>query len=263
MKILNKETKLFISLVIITLVFLFGFNVVYAYFSSNYSARADVDFYKLEINLAYQEPGQPFQKVENQKQLFPTTGLTRNKAVGLKATADATSTINAMGFRSESESISAYVRFWIEVYMVKQLEDETIVYIDSKGNYVTESGSYVDANGNEIDPELVTAGEIVDYAEYFELGYKNGENFNYSSYVERKVNEVDSKKYITYFMKSAINAGSNVDSGINAIKMTSSAPNIILDTNVIIFINMEGVQTTNNAYKTVFDDNYGYYQWVS
>ena len=45
--------------------------------------------------------------------------------------------------------------------------------------------------------------------------------------------------------------------------MMSSAPNELLDSDIVIYLTMEAVQAKNNAYKIVFDDNYGYYNWES
>ena len=261
MKIINKEIKIFLALTILALVFLFSFNIVYAYFTSYYSTSAEVDFYKLEIKLAYQDVGAPYTEIVNQKQLFPSTGFSRNKAVALKSSENSKVNISGMGFSSSEDSTSAYVRFWLEVYSVKQTEDGTILFIDSEGNYLTEDGVYTDENGVTISSENVTAGEIVDYSEYFELGYLSGSNFSYSSTVARETNVVNNKNYVTYFLKSAISGDSISSCGINSIRMTSSAPNEILDSHMIIFISMEGVQSTNKAYKSVFNDNHGYYQW--
>ena len=215
--------------------------------------------------MAYKESIESsFVEVENVKQLYPTGALKRNSAVGLKATASSATAMSEMGIISASGSASAYVRFWIEVYKVKQFTDGSIAYIDSQGNYVSETGVFLDETGSQIaDTTNITKGEVIDYSEYFELGNLTGNYFSASENVVRQVKTVNDVNYVSYFYNSAINSDDIIGLQINAIKMKSTTPSEVLDSNIIIYITMEGVQSSNNAYKTVFDDNHGYYNWES
>ena len=76
MKQINKEIKLVTLGVILTLIFLFSFNVVYSYFMSAKSLDADLDFYRLKVNMAYKETvDSSFVTISDVKQLYPTKSV--------------------------------------------------------------------------------------------------------------------------------------------------------------------------------------------
>jgi uncharacterized protein YqkB len=141
--------------------------------------------------------------------------------------------------------------------MVKEIAGNAY-YIDSLGNYVNDEGTYVDSLGNVIPTENVTKGEIVDYAEHFSMGMLLGGNM-YSEKITRQVNVVNEKNYVSYFLNTQLQVEEDLQ--VNAIQLLSTAPSEMLDSDLVIFLTMEGVQATNSAYKVVFDDNYGYYNW--
>lgn len=261
MKKITKEIKIVTTLVILMLVFLCSFNIVYSYFTSVVFTDANIDFYALNVNMFYSEDSQTV--IENQTQLYPSGPLSRNLAISLKSTPTSKTNIESIGIKSTEDSCDAYVRLYLEVYKVKQIS-EAVYYIDSKGNYVSETGVYVNEVGEEVLKQNIDVGEVVDYAEYFSLGYYEGKNFVEENLnVERQENEVGGKNFVTYFYTDKLESGGNRGLRINAIKMMSSAPNELLDSDIVIYLTMEAVQAKNNAYKIVFDDNYGYYNWES
>ena len=264
MKRATKDLKIVGLLLLLTIVFLLSFNVAYSYFTTVRGVGGDLDFYNLDVKFTYTETnGSQTLTVQNQKQLFPAKEFTRNVAVGLKPSASASSPVYNLGIKSTSDSCSAYVRFYLEVYVTKSFSNGVNCYIDSNGNYISEDGKYYNEAGSEIAASEVTPGIIVDYAEYFELGRLSGNAYSYSGNITRQVKNVNGKNYVAYFYNSKINRNESRFLNINAIKMLSTAPNELLDSDVVVFISLEGVQATNGAYKSVFNDNYGYYNWES
>ena len=264
MKRATKDLKIVGLLVLLTIVFLLSFNAVYSYFTTVRGVGGDLDFYNLDVKFTYTETnGSQTLTVQNQKQLFPSSAFSRNVAVGLKASAGASAPVYDLGIKSTSDSCGAYVRFYLEVYMTKSFSNGVNCYIDSNGNYVSEDGKYYNSVGAEIAASEVTPGDIVDYAEYFELGRLNGNAYTYNTNVTRQVKTVNDQNYVAYFYNSKLNRNESIYLRINAIKMLSTAPNELLDSDVVVFVTLEGVQATNGAYKSVFNDNYGYYNWES
>jgi len=260
MKKITKEIKIVTTLVILMLVFLCSFNIVYSYFTSVVFTDANIDFYALNVNMFYSEDSQTV--IENQTQLYLSGPLSRNLAISLKSTPTSKTNIESIGIKSTEDSCDAYVRLYLEVYKVKQI-GEAVYYIDSNGNYVSETGVYVNELGEEVLKQNLDIGEIIDYAEYFELGYLIGINFFESDLIFRQENEAGGKNFVTYFYTDKLESDGNQSLNISAIRMLSSAPNELLDSDIVIYLTMEAVQAKNNAYKIVFDDNYGYYNWES
>lgn len=264
MKRTTKEIKIVTALVILALVFLCSFNVVYSYFTSVSSINADLDFYTLDVRMYYEDPGIDVPTyIENQTQLYPSDLLKRGTAVNLKSSAEANTNISEIGITSSENSCASYVRFYLQVYMVKEIAG-SVYYIDSQGNYVDDNGNYVNEVGEEISSSDVTIGEIVDYAEFFDLcGLDDDGNPSDSERIEKRINAVNNKNYVSYFLIIALTGNSERDIQVNAIRMLPSAPNEILDSDIVIYLTMEAVQASNGAYKLVFNDNYGYYDWES
>lgn len=263
MKYINKEIKIVTLCVILTLIFLCSFNVVYSYFTAAKGIEANIQFANLNVYMQYREEhGGEYISISNKKQFYPTMPLNRDMATSLKSDPESTNEIDTIVVRSDSGAVSAYVRFYLEVYKVHQTTTGEVLYIDSKGNFVNESGTYVNSEGEEVDDSTLTKGVIVDYAEYFNIGSLSEETFTASPKLIRQENEVNGQNYVTYFLNSALGVGVRV-LDINSIKMLASAPEELLDSSVIIFMSMESVQASNKAYLTVFDDKYGYYNWES
>ena len=264
MKKTTKEIKLISALVILALVFLCSFNVVYSYFTSLSHINAEIDFYSLDVKMFYNDPGIGVPTyIENQTQLYPSDLLRRGSVVNLKTSEESETFISEIGVASSDNSCAAYVRFYLQVYMVKEIAG-SVYYIDSQGNYVDDNGKYVNDAGEEISSSDITMGEIVDYAEFFYLcGLDDNGNPSASERIEKQINVVNGKNYVAYFLIAALDGDGygNRPIGVNAIQMLASAPNEILDSDIVIYLTMEAVQASNGAYKSVFNDNYGYYDW--
>ena len=263
MKRTTKEIKVISALVILALVFLCSFNVVYSYFTSLSYINADLDFYTLDVKMYYEDPdiGVPTY-IENQTQLYPSDLFKRGTAVNLKKSEESETLISEIGVASSETSCASYVRFYLQVYMVKEIAG-SVYYIDSQGNYVDDYGKYVNVAGEEISSSDITIGEIVDYAEFFDLCELEDGEILPNERIEKQINAVNDKNYVAYFLIAALAGDSERDIQVNAIRMLPSAPNEILDSDIVIYLTMEAVQASNGAYKIVFNDNYGYYDWES
>jgi hypothetical protein len=138
MKRTTKVMKIVSTLVILTVLFLLSFNLVYAYFTAMRDVSSKLSFYDLKIQLTYAETqASQANIIENQKQLFPAKALSRNTAVGLKATEESSSVIYNLGVKSTSESCDAYVRFYLEVYMEKILVNTKYLYAEMQKSHLT------------------------------------------------------------------------------------------------------------------------------
>lgn len=215
-----KHTKITIVLIVLMMLFLCAINITYSYFSATGKVTGSGNLHSLTLTCHYTvNDGEPTSVGATQMQIYPASGvLTRGTAFKLKQNAtDTASNIDSIGYTLTGTQ--AFVRFWIDAYIVKD---------------------------GEVD-------ESVNYGEYFLVG-----RLSSSSFTEMQVfsSSLYAKENNTYFVVSARNAGSY--DIFDSLKFDESAPNEILGETIRIFVTFEAVQTANQAFKQVFDDERGY-----
>ena len=268
MKRLSKQTKIVTMLVILTMIFLCAFNITYSYFTAAANLKGETNFKNLKLVFAYwsNESTRTAVPSGNSVQLITTASLIRESVSKLKTSADDTSYLYSLGLISDYSSCSAYVRFWVEAYIVEEI-DGNVYFVDTKGNLLNANGEYVDSNGNVIEVETSNQGEMIDYGQYFEIGEISNESYNNQNYEDFTINgqyieKSTNEGYVTYYLKNAVSAGDEVPL-IDSIKMLYSAPSEILGTKICLYLSFEAVQNSNQAFKSEFDDLRGYCQsWV-
>lgn len=215
-----KHTKITIMLIVLMLLFLCAINITYSYFSATGKVTGSGNLHSLTLTCHYWDNnGNQIDTSSGQLQIYPVSGvLTRGTAFKLKQNAsDTESNITNIGYTLTGTQ--AFVRFWIDAYIVKD---------------------------GEVD-------ESVNYGEYFLAG-----RLSSSSFTEMQVfnSSLYAKENNTYFVVSARNAASY--DIFDSLKFDESAPNEILGETIRIFVTFEAVQTANQAFKQVFDDERGY-----
>lgn len=267
MKKINKEIRILSLLVALTIIFLFALNIVHAYFTASAKIQGTIKFANLDVYMSVEDGATT--KITNQINLTTDTLVSRGLAFNVKRE-DGTNNINSVKIVNNANSTAAYIRFYIEVYITKTINDNTY-YVDNNGNFVDDNGNYVDEFGNIIDVAESDRGVVVDYGQYFALGTLTNGNFTSvesSVNVEKTVKTVDNFGYATYFYKSALTPlatqTAETENLFNAIMMLESAPNEVLGSTMCLYVSFDAVQKDNKAYLSVFnDEKHGYYNWES
>lgn len=255
MKSTNKKTNILMVVIAMAIVFLCTINVSFSFFSARAEAEDDISFYDLNVSFAYWETEDKYYSVgkASTTQMVLESRLSRNSYTEIKKSVGDASGIDSIGFITSSNSCNSYIRFWIEVYVVENIKGD-IYFIDSKGNYVDEEGTYVDEFGEILELDDADKGEIVDYAEYFELGFISSGLF-----VQTDIY----KNGTTYFIEDSLTSNAEYKTGINAIKMLDTVPSELLELNMSIYFSFEAVQADSDAVKAEFNDSRGYYgEWI-
>lgn len=101
-------------------------------------------------------------------------------------------------------------------------------------------------------------GDETNYGKYFQLQFNDNAEYWISS-VER-----DSVDNIVYYYDDTLGArdsGAESTTLISAIKFLEDAPAELLETTITLTLHFDAVQAENEAYLSVFDDDYGYSQY--
>lgn len=223
MRKISKESKLYPILVIVALIFLLSINVAYAYFTSRSYVVGDTNFATLDVNWQY-EGTAGTETITNGITINPIiSSINRGETVKFKI---GEQSINRLGFKLAEGSTGAYIRFWVDAYVV---------------------------NGTNGDGSLNLS--TMNYGNYFQLRISD---VDYPTFTENTYtsNEVTYTNRIYY---SAGEVNTNIDLWcIDSIKLLEDAPIDLLSKEVSLSISFEAVQSSNEAFKSVFNDWKGY-----
>lgn len=216
MRKISKESKLYPILVIVTLIFLLSINVAYAYFTSRSYVVGDTNFSTLEVGWVYRkESTSSAIDIANSSTINPVlSSINRGEAVNFKIGSDS---VNSLGFRTLDGSTSAYVRFWVDAYIVDSTNSDGTLNLGSV-NY----GKFF---------QIMISGVVPESSERTQ-----GSNSN-----------------IIYYASV-----SGTSWCIGSIKLLETAPIDLLSKEVSLSISFEAVQSSNEAFKSVFNDWKGY-----
>ena len=265
MKKVSRTTKLLSWLVMLTFGFLCVFNITYSYFSTISKITGNGNMNDIDVSFIYisNSSSIPVSKSSTLQLFLESENISRGEVSALNVSASTHSglaPVTDIGFRIGSNSCSVYLRFWVEAYKMKQING-TNYYIDSKNNYVDENGNYVNADGEAIEIAEENQGDVIDYGQYFELGYLNQGNYNILNSVYKNTTTYKENQYVTYFYKNLFTASNVTTYLFNSIKWLDTTPNDLLGSSMGVFVSFEAVQQQGNAYLSAFDDYRGYYNW--
>ncbi len=228
MKQSSKHFNIVVSLTLIVLAVVSAISVTWSYFTASTTKKGEMQFSDLQVQFAYYQSDDSGFATATEGTTIPlyvAKGETveRNKPFELASTVGGTA-IGDIAIFNPSTSCSAYVRFWIDAYIL----DENDAPIKTN-NY----GKYFSFNFNS-DVALANAGS------------------------KRTNNNV------IYCYKGVIVGSDTSAKPIGAsITLVESAPVTLLGEELQLFMTLEAVQSANNAAEEAFDDAKGYYQtWV-
>lgn len=126
---LSKEIKILISCVAITLIFLFSYNVVYAYFSSKKSSSGEGQLGYMEVKFAYSVNNQPTIVEEDEYYIYSANTPLFSRGDIVPFTNQDGEALNLM-FYSPLTSCASYVRFWVDAFILdeNELPDKMVNY---------------------------------------------------------------------------------------------------------------------------------------
>ncbi|MBQ8615091.1 MAG: hypothetical protein IJ415_00800 [Clostridia bacterium] len=241
----SKNSKLLITLVLLALAFFCSFNVTYSYFTATAKESGSLTFSDLDVRFIYMDAsdstlpsGEYTQDNLYTINLYPVGGtISRGQEFQLSATENG-SAISNLAIRNMTNSTTAYVRFWIDAYIVTSTttnEDGTINYsLDTSTNY----GKYfflVNPQEGSIDRGSCNSGAT----EGSWCHYLMGPIYSYG------------KPSSTYTLGNTLI--------MKDISETDAVPPAVLGSQLKITISLQAVQTAHEAFKTEFDDAKGYY----
>ena len=156
----SKQIKLLGLLVILTLIFLFAFNVTYAYFTASKRVTGNIQFSNLDIRFAYRSNNVDTIVNTDTLTIYPSesTGVISRGGTIYLAT-ESGADIQYLAFSSTSDSTPSYIRYRINAYKVI---NETI---DDSVNY----GQYFEfQGGNFVTRRILTVGNETNAIYYIE-----------------------------------------------------------------------------------------------
>lgn len=216
MRKISKESKLYPILVIVTLIFLLSINVAYAYFTSRSYVVGDTNFATLDVGWIYRkESGSSAIDIANSSTINPVlSSINRGETVSFKIGGDS---VNSLGFKTLEGSTGAYVRFWVDAYIVDSTNSDGTLNLGS-----------------------------VNYGKFFQLMISG-------VVPESNYSEENPPLNIVYYTSV-----SGMSWCIDSIKLLEEAPIDLLSKEVSLSISFEAVQSSNEAFKSVFNDWKGY-----
>ena len=266
MKKVSRTTKLLSLFVMLTFCFLCVFNVTYSYFSTVAKLSANGNMNNIDVSFVYISSGS--QKVVSKSStlqlLLGSGNVSRGDVSALNipaANEDGYVSVSDVGFKIGTNSCAVYLRFWVEAYQMKEIGGASY-YIDSKNNYVDDDGNYVNENGESIEVPVENQGDVIDYGQYFELGYLDqAGGYKIANSVQKRTTEYRVNQYVTYFYTDLFKPSNGTAFLFNSLKWLETSPNELLGSSVSIYVSFEAVQQQGNAYISAFDDYRGYYNW--
>lgn len=160
MKNTSKQIKLLGLLVILTLIFLFAFNVTYAYFTASKRVTGNIQFSNLDIRFAYRSNNVDTIVDTDTLKIYPSdsTGVISRGGTIYLAT-ESGADIQYLAFSSTSDSTPSYIRYRINAYkVINETIDESVNY----GQYFEFQG------GNFVTRRVLTVGNETNAIYYIE-----------------------------------------------------------------------------------------------
>ena len=226
MKKVNKTSKLFVAITLFMLAFFCSFSVTYSYFTAYAENSGNVKFSNFDVRFVYFEGGEKPTGSYTQDnlytiRLYPLGGtIALGEPFMLASTADATTPISYLLIKNMISGTSAYVRFWIDAYPI----------VDDYGNVDT----------------AVNYGKFF----FFEEGSFYPRGLSSSNHEEAKS---------CYFYSDKLAQSLSLKNTLTFQDTdTEQIPTEVLGAQLKITITLQAVQTTNGAFRQVFNDNKGY-----
>ena len=232
----SKNAKVLISLVLLVLAFCCSFNITNSYFTASSNRSGTLQF--SDLNVKFLAMDDDFNIVDESSTitLYPmASAIIRGQAFSLSLTAGSDQdAIGRIAIRNTTNSISAYVRFWIDAYI---MTDSATGAVDTTTNY----------------------------GEYFLLNPGNTNSVRGGS-ANANATEGDWCYYVKNVMNPFVVGGGAQNTTVylgNTLELSSSASDEVFDAlvgnQIKISINLEAVQSANSAYSSAFNDEKGYY----
>ena len=132
MKQAKKHFNLFVSMALLLLAVVYLTNITYSYFTTSHNAGGSIAFSDLDVQFYYKQTAESdaVTKEESSIELYSATGaIAIGSPFQLSLTAGGTA-VNHIGIQATQNSCDAYVRFWIDAYVVNQDKslDKTVNY---------------------------------------------------------------------------------------------------------------------------------------
>ena len=229
MKEINKHSKLAIMLVMLLLAILGIVNVTYSYFTSTSNSAGEMVFGDLNVKFVYQTgSSDSYISTQNEAvlELYSATGtIARGVPFQLALTAGGAA-IKTVAMQNSATSCDAYIRFWIDAYVVKDdVVDKSVNYgkyfLLNTSTYYTNNGSSVAGSTCYFGVEPMSASYVLDIGNTLTL---------------------------------------------TDLSATDTVPAQLLGEQIQITISFEAAQVANNGFIAAFDqvgDTKGYYTgWV-
>ena len=242
----KRNAKLMFTFVLTALAFLCSFNVTYSYFTATAKESGNLGFADLDVRFVYLDSlsnvlptGSYTQDNLYTLNLYPVEGtIERGVEFHLSTTENGTA-IKNLAIRNMAHSSIAYVRFWIDAYVV--------------------TGST--SNGDGSTSYLLD--KTKNYGKYFFL------TTNDTYYVRGDCNSSATEGSWCYYVGTQMYPHQQTNSTIllgNSLIMRDlgegenidPVPNDVLGSQLQISISLQAVQYANGAYTSVFDDAKGY-----
>ena len=237
-KTLNIRVLITLFMLLITVICVT--NVTYSYFTSSASTNGDITFGNLQLVFEYKikNVSTPKQLTNSKKlSLEPIDGLIqRETAFGVKILGEADE-LDYLRIYNTS-STDCYLRFWIDAYIVNtEMVDEV---------------------------EIGVVDKTINYGKYFHFPSVPSSTSTISEIVRKDVSKEETSP-AWYFIKSPLSQNSYVELGKTLILKDNSVDDVVplslLGENIKITVSYEAVQTTNEAFKSVFDDGNYHPKW--
>jgi len=231
MKQKTKSSSIIITLILLMLAVLCVTNVTYSYFTAQAKVEDETAFGDLNVRFVYQSTygGSSIESPTGTIELFSSTGaIQQNVPFQFSLTQEGDPIYN-LGIHNQSGSCDAYVRFWIDAFIVEDGE------IKDNTNY----GKYFFI----ADEQLLEEGVIT----------RSGSSVQDSScYFFPKVLEPS--------ISSPRSIGTTLE--LRDVSATDTVPVAMLGVEMQITISFQAVQAANRAFESVFGaegDTKGYY----
>lgn len=228
----SKNAKIITSLVLLVLAFLCSFSITSAYFTATASETGTLNFPNLDVRFITFDnnddiPEDQLETATTQILLYPVgDSIPRGESFEFSLAENSDVPIKNLAIRNMSNSCEAYVRFWIDAYIV---------------------------TGN------VAGG--TNYGQYFTLA--PNANISRGGGAGLNASEKDWCYYVIYSMLTT--SGYNTINLGNTLTISEDIPDAVLGSQLKITLTVEAVQAANNAFSSEFgdaEDVKGYYsQW--
>lgn len=235
MKAKTEKIKLITMFVLLLIAIISVTNVTYSFFSSTASSGGEMAFGTMNFKLYYNNTNNTL--ANNKLTVVPDGPISRGKSFSVYLEQDESTLVSVqeIGFIN-SGTVNCYVRFWIDAF-IEGDESGT-----NYGKYF-----YIEAYSNDFVRKRVDADSSP--ACYYAVS-QFGENEGNYFYINKD-------GYDKQYFKMQDIPASDLDSAYKTV--TDALPLDILGEELKITISFEAVQAANEAWKSVFNDELGYY----